>query len=151
MLVYRTFSVFQGLLILIFKIAYITLAAFVLYHYNENPIVTTCIAILCLIFFLITGSDEIILYTTSIRYKTGSIFKSLNRPKILRIIDILSIKVDGIYAFGDELYNPRNGKDKPLNKVEIKLKDNSIIIFKTNIYIDKLKIVASEIEKLIKN
>jgi hypothetical protein len=149
MVVYKTFSFIQVLISGFLKIGYLCAAAIILYHYNENPIVTTIVAAICILFFLLTGRDSITVYSDAIEYNSGSILRMLRRRKAFKIKDIAAIKVDGVFSTGDELYNPTISKDKSLNNIEVELKNGSIVNIQTSIYIDKLKRAELEINKLL--
>ena len=149
MVVYKTFSSIQVVFSVLLKISYICVAAIVLYHYNDNPVVTTIVAAVCVLFFLLTGYDNIIVYSDSIEYNSGSILRMLRKKKAFKTKDIKAVKATGIFSTGDELYNPTISKDKPLNKIEIELKNGNTVSIQTSIYIDKLKRVELEINKLL--
>ena len=56
--IYKTSSTIQTILLVIFRLLYISIATTALYHYNENPIVTIIIAFICTVFFVVTGQDH---------------------------------------------------------------------------------------------
>jgi len=148
MIVYRTTSFLQIILILFLRISYVVVALLALYHYNENPFVTVIVAAICVLFFSVTGTDEIVVHTDIVKYKSNSIFKIFRREKQFNIPDIKSIKVAGNYDTGSELHSLKYPKDGAFNKLEIIFKDGRTMNLTTNIYIEKLKKAVSEIKKL---
>jgi hypothetical protein len=139
----------QVILSFLFKIGYISVAVITLFHYNENPILTVIIALICLLFFLVTGRDEIILYSELLEYRSGSVLKVIRKKKEFKIADIKRVSIEGTYSTGDELYNPKISKDKSLNKIKIELKNGEFINIQTSVYIDKLKKIEIETNKLL--
>ena len=102
-----------------------------------------------MIFFVLTTPDEIVVYSDRIKYSNGSFIKFLERNKTFEIAQIESIQVTGNYRTADELYSsPISGATKALNQLEIKFKNGEVEVFKTGIYINKLKRVIDEVEKL---
>ena len=150
MIIYRTISFLQLILVFFLRLGYITGASIALYHYQENPIVTVVVAVICLLFFILSGSDEIIVYKDIIEYKSGSILRVFTERKQFNISDIKTIHVEGNYDIGSEL---RGHNNNPVNdnNVRIHFKDGSVANFTTSIYIEKLKKAAFEISKLIDN
>jgi hypothetical protein len=149
MIIYKTSSSIQFLFSLLLRIAYVCVAAIALYHYNENPVVTLAVAFVCALFFLLTGQDNITVSSYAIEYSSSSILRVLRNKKVFKIAEIKAIKTEGIFSTGDELYNPTMIKDKPLNTIEIELKNGSTVKIPTSIYIDKLKRVELEINNLL--
>jgi hypothetical protein len=139
MIVYRTFSFVQLFLLLLFKIGYVAGIIVALYYYKENPVVMILIALICTLFLLVTGSDEIVVHSDYIEFTSNSFLKKLQSKKVFKTIDIKSISASGIYSTGDELHNPSLTKGKSFNQVVIKLKNGESITIKTNIYIDQLE------------
>ena len=151
MIIYRTISFLQLILIFFLRLGYIIGASIALYHYQENPVVTVVVAVICLLFFILSGSDEIIVYKNVVEYKSGSILRVFRERKQFNMNDIKTLQIEGTYDIGSELYgfgNPRNDK---YNNVRIHFKDGSVANFTTSIYIEKLKKAAFEIDKLIDN
>ena len=152
MIIYRTISFLQLILIFLLKLGYLTGASIALFHYQENPVVSIIVAAICLIFFIVTGSDEIIVYNDVIKYKSGSILRVFRERKQFNINDIKTIEVEGTYDTGSELGGHNNNPDNDtFNNVRIHFKDGSVANFTTSIYIEKLKKAAFEIGKLIEN
>ena len=151
MIIYRTISFLQLILIFLLRIGYLTGASIALYHYQENPIVTIVVAAICLLFFILSGSDEIIVYKDVVKYKSGSILRVFREWKQFNMSDIKTIQVEGTYVTGSEFRDFGNPKDDTFNNVSIHFKDGSVANFTTSIYIEKLKKVAFEIDKLIDN
>ncbi len=149
MIIYRTVSPLQLILSFLFKAGYLIGAGIALYHYNDNPVVTVIIASVCILFFVVTGTDEIIVQKDFIQYKSGSILKMLREKKQFDIREIKSVNVEGNYDTGSELSTYRQPRDSVLNKFEITLKDGRVIVLTTSIYIEKLRRAIVEIDKLI--
>jgi len=150
MIIYRTFSFIQFIFSVLLRAAYILVAAIALYHYSENPVVTSVIALICVFFFLLTGRDSLIVYADSVEISSGSILWLLRRRKVFQIADIKSMNTEGIFKTGDELYNPTLKGDKPLNKIEIELKNGSRVKIQTSIYMDQLKKAESAVNQLLR-
>jgi hypothetical protein len=152
MIIYRTISFLQLILIFLLRIGYLTGASIALYHYQENPIVTIVVAAICLLFFILSGSDEIIVYKDVVKYKSGSILRVFREWKQFNMSDIKTIQVEGTYDTGSELRGHNNNPDNDtFNNIKIHFKDGSVANFTTSIYIEKLKKAAFEIGKLIEN
>jgi len=149
MIVYKTSSFAQTLFSFFYRIAYISVAIFALMHFSDNPLVTVMVTFICLLFFLLTGKDEIIVFSNSIEYKSNSITKYLIKKKAFNIIDIKEFSVRGNFSAGDELYNSKVKADKSLNELVFHLKNDDVVVIKTSIYIDKLKIVEIKINELL--
>ncbi|PWU02588.1 MAG: signal peptidase I [Bacteroidetes bacterium] len=149
--VYRTFSVLQVILVSILKIAFLSVAAYALYHYPENPVVSIIVAAFGILAFLVTGSDEIIVYKDAVEYRSGSILKRFREKRVFKISDIRSVTADGLYDTGFELAKGSNPAFTSFNKVEITLKNGEVYKFQTPIYISKLKKAIAEIGKLIQD
>lgn len=151
-IIYRTFSVIQFFLLSLFRLAFFAGAAIALYHYNENPVVTTIVAVICAIFFVVMGQDEIIVYSDGLKFSAGILFQILKPIKYYKIFEIKSIEIKGTYGTGDELVSTRyGGREKEFNKIHIELRDGRSEVIQTNIYIDKLKKAVEETTKLINN
>ena len=150
MIIYRTISFLQLILVFVLQLGYLTGASIALYHYQENPIVTIIVAAICLLFFILSGTDEMIVYKDVVEYKSGSILRVFRERKQFNINDIKIIQVEGTYDTGSEL---RGHNNTPINhnNVRIHFKDGSVANFTTSIYIEKLKKAAFEIDKLIDN
>ncbi len=106
-------------------------------------------ATVCLVFFVLTGTDEIIVNTDAIEYRSNSILRIFRERKEFKINDIQSFKVQGTYSTASELTSIREARNGNFNKMEIVLKNGEIISITTSIYIDKLKKVEQELKKLI--
>jgi len=103
MIVYRTFSLIQIIITFFFRLTFLTIAGIALYHFNENPVITSICAAICLLFFLLSGTDEIIVFPDSIQYKSGSLLKRLRKQRSFKLADIRSIEVSGNFNTGDEI------------------------------------------------
>ncbi|MFT3701776.1 MAG: hypothetical protein QM802_05375 [Agriterribacter sp.] len=147
---YSTFSFIQSLLLLVFRMLYITAAGIAIFHYYYNPVVTTIVACICLLFFVITGPDKIIVYADGLKYSDGTLFKIFRQNKYYAISNLKSFKIKGDFTTADELNTkPISWQTKPLNTVFIEFKDGTVETFKTNIYKDKLNRVSEEVATLI--
>ena len=149
MIVYRTSSFVQIMLIIFLKFGYIAGIAISLYHYGDNPVLTLIAAVICMVFLLVTGRDEIVIYSDRIQYKNTSLFKIFTSQKVFLICDIKKIQVDGDYSIGDELYSPKIGKDRLLNQISIESLHGNVTFLQTNIYIEKLKEAVTKVEELL--
>lgn len=149
MIVYRTSSFIQQVLLFLFRIGYITGAGIALYHYNENPVVTSIIAALCMFFLLLSGNDEVIVYSHSFEFRQGSLLKVFKKQLRVKLGDIKTLNIEGAYSTADELYNPTITTNRKLNRLKIQLVDGKITTIETTIYINKLKKAILETEKLL--
>jgi hypothetical protein len=149
-IVYRTQSFIQVFLLLLFNIGYVAGIIIALTHFNENPVVASIVAAVCFVFLLITGSDEIILYTNGIRYREGGLIGRFKKQRFYVLSSIKSVKVKGDYSTGDELHNKAvSWVPKPYNKVLISFMDGSSVDFQSSIYLHKLKRLQEEVRHLI--
>lgn len=144
MIVYRTISFTQIIFYFFLRIGYIAVAVIALYHYNENPVATVAIAAICVLFLLVRGRDEIIVYADTVKFKNGSLIKLFRKEKIFLLADIKSIEIKGPYSGSDDLYYRR----RLVNQVQLQFKNGDVYSFQTSIYIDILKEAVAEIEKL---
>ena len=122
-----------------------------MYHFQENPIVTIIVAAICLLFFILSGSDEIIVYKDVVEYKSRNILRVFRERKQFNMNDIKTLQIEGTYDIGSELYGFGNPRKDIYNNVRIHFQDGSVTNFTTSIYIKKLKKAAFEIDKLIDN
>lgn len=151
MVVYRTSPYIQTLYAFFLRIAYLCIIIFAIMHYRENPFVVSIVSLICFIFFLVTGKEEIIIFPDAIKYKNSSIIRIFEKRRVFVLADIADINVSGIFNTGDELYNPAITKEKPLNDLKIELKNGKNVIIKTSIYINELKKVEAEVKRMIKH
>lgn len=149
MIIYRTFSALQVILFFLLKAGHLAIAIVALWHYNDNPVLAVLVASVFVLFFIFTGTDELILKNDCIEFKSSSILKRFRSNRVYRIESIKSFNVEGVYDTGDELYNPSLAKDKSLNTITITLKNNEAIVIKTDIYITKLNKIATKISTMI--
>jgi uncharacterized protein YqfB (UPF0267 family) len=63
-----------------------------------------------LIIFILSGSDEIIVYKDVVKYKSGSILRVFRERKQFNINDIKTIQVEGTYDTGSELHGSNNNQ-----------------------------------------
>lgn len=150
MIVYRTISFTQIIFYFFLKVGYIAVAAISLYHYNENPAVTSVIAAIFILFLIVTGRDEIIVYPDIVKFNSKSLVKLFRKEKTFLIADIKSIEIKGNFGIIGDLNYKTNGKYYTLNQVLLQFKNGEMYSFKTSIYIDQLKEATAEIQKLIK-
>jgi len=152
MIIYRTISFLQLILLFLFRLGYLTGASIALYHFQENPIVTIIVTAICLLFFILSGSDEIIVYKDIVEYKSRNILRVFRERKKFNMNDIKTFQAEGNYDIGSELRGFNNNpKNDTYNNIRIHFKDGSVTNFTTSIYIKKLKKAAFEIDKLIDN
>ena len=149
MMLYRTISIGQTILYIVAKICYVIGASIALLHYNENPGIVIAIIIVCLFFFIITGTDEIIVYPDSLEYKSGSIVKMFTKRKKYIITDIKSVKVCGRYSSLSDITHTIPDSRKLLNQIEIQFNNGEAKLLLTDINIDKLKKASLVITKLL--
>ena len=150
--IYKTSSTIQTILLVIFRLLYISIATTALYHYNENPIVTIIIAFICTVFFVVTGQGQTVVYSDSFKYSADTLIKLFRRNKHFNISDLKSFEVNGDFNTADELNTkPISGQTKPLNKILITFRDGTTAAFETSIYKKKLDRVSEEIANLIIN
>lgn len=149
MVVYRTRSYIQILYALILRAGYIFVIIFALIHYQDNPLVSSFVSLICFIFFLVTGKEEIVVFSNAVEYKNNSIIKLLDKKFFFALNDISNIDVKGTFTTGDELYNPTMTTERPLNELTIQLKNGENITIKTSIYINQLRKVKDEVKRMI--
>ena len=149
-MIYKTSSNIQFILLLLIRIGYVLSIAFFLKNYNDNPFVIIILSFIFLVFLLVSGNDEIIVYTDRFIFVDGSIIKLFQKKKIVKISDLKSITVIGDYGKADELFVPKFGSKSDTNQIVLHFANNEKEMFDTTIYIENLTEVVKVINKLMR-
>ncbi len=131
-------------------------------HYDENPILIIIFSALCLLFILIIGDDQIVVYKDSVSQTTNSlmsfIFKSKGRTYKLDTIKTAylepNIKLDfaeiGIIALLAMILPRNTSNSNATRPIYFELKNGETVKFDTNLENKKMKHIVEMINNLIK-
>jgi|GEM_PF-6851362 len=151
-LLYRTFSWHRTIKSTLFRLFALSGALFAIWHYKENPVVTSALFILGLLLFLTAGDDEILIYDDRIKISGGSIWNSLRGMNTHQYSEVNSIKVSGTMGFKDEvkedLVEVMPGPffaTKGRNQLTVTRSDGKTITFQLSIYRTDIDVALNKI------
>lgn len=157
---YTGFSFFEFITMLLLRLVCAFGLIYSLPHYDENPVVIIIVSVLCLLFILILGDDQIVIYQDKIIQTTNSFASLIFRSKG-KSIDIYKIKsaylapfvrpnpteigVAVLLAFVLPRNNSNRDKTKP---IFFELKSGEILKFDTNLENGKMKRIVEIVNSL---
>jgi hypothetical protein len=159
---YTGFSFFEFIKTLLLRLACTFGLIYSLAHYDENPIVIIIVSLLCLLFILILGDDQIIIYQDKIIQTTNSFASLIFRSKD-KSIDISKIKSAYLQPFVKPdpaeigvavllaLVLPRDSSNRDkAQPIFFELKSGEILTFNTNLENKKMKQIVEIVNSLTK-
>ncbi len=158
---YTGFSVFEFTWFLLLRIAIIVGLVFIVPHYNENPPVISIATGVGLLFFLVLGDDQIIVYPDKIVQTTNSLWSLIFHSKatVYMISDIKAASLPPpastedmsgflLLAFLLPKNSMRNRNDS--HPIYLDLKDGKTVEIITYLGWQKMQEIVDTINPLIK-
>jgi hypothetical protein len=159
--IYTAFSIYRYAQSLLVRVAALIVLIYSIRHYDENPVVISIVACLCIIFILTIGDDQITVYEDRIMLSSGSfwnlLFKSRKQVYVLSSIKSLTIEAKpestpteiGLAVIVNILLSTRAGRRSTNTNMFLILKDNTTITLTSDLEIEKLKKVVQLVHSLI--
>ena len=147
----KTFSVFQIILRWIVRFILGIICFLCLTHFNENYGVLI-LSGLCLFWIALMNEDEILVYEDSFVFRKKYFLNLLKYNYKFNFSEIIDTDLTGHHEFIDYrnfLPSYIEGGDDHVNKLFVRLNDNTIKTIKTFIYKSDLEETCSQINKLV--
>ena len=158
--IYKAASDFDFLWSMLLRLSGLAGIVFLWFHYEENPAVIIVLSIICFLFFIIAGSDEIIVYSDRVIMKDTSIVSLFLKDKSYNINEIKSASLPkeaestigevAIVLIAISLmpkFRPR-GRTRP-NIINLEFKNGKIIQLSSTLDESKMEGIVKTINSLI--
>jgi hypothetical protein len=159
-ILYRGASSFDFLISIFWRAACIVGIIFLAYYYEENPPVIIVCWILCFLFFIVIGNDEITVYSDKIVQTDTSILNFILRSKG-RVYDLGNIKaaslpenkLPNLFEAGIiaalVAFLPKRSHRNNQNKIFLDLKDGETITILSDLGDKKVKEIVKAVNSVI--
>jgi hypothetical protein len=142
-LIHRTFSFFRTIKASVFRIVSLGGGLFAIWHYDENPVLTSFVFGFGLLIFLTAGDDEISIYEDRIKISGGSLWRAFRGKNSIPYHEIKAIDVTGTYDrkadLLDDLASLGPGHYSGWNDIKIWTIEGKPLTFRARIYREKIE------------
>ena len=141
-LIHRTFSLFRTIKASVFRLVSLGGGLFAIWHYQENPVLTSIVFAFGLLIFLTAGDDEISIYEDRIKISGGSLWRALRGKNTTPYHEIKAIEVNGTYDrkadLVDDIASLGPGHYSGWNEIKIWPIEGQPLTFRARIYREKI-------------